>query len=234
MNMGDGKGSAASVHLFAPIQAPRINSISRKTLQDFSSDWEAYEDAISAQPGLKAVSYRSCFTATYLRSLIRARAFVSDIKEVSDLTDGVLRSKIQSLATGPKAVSCEEALSDVKKNVRLDANEPHPKPRILMLSASYLELSEKRAWKFVETSQKAAIKHIISVLQPPKLKTRVQDALELEKADLKNDCFGSMEFLSEKAVVFEEVEPLREYRQSKNAKRNTNVPKKKNESSAPN
>ena len=87
--------------------------------------------------------------------------------------------------------------------------------RILMLTASYLEICERRGWKFVETSPKAAIKHIISVLQAPGLKTRMIDSLQLERADLKNDYFGFMDLLSQEAEIFEEVKPLKKFWKAK-------------------
>ncbi len=61
---------------------------------------------------------------------------------------------------------------------------------MLMLQTSYLELCERRGWTFVETAPKAAIKHLVAVLQPPVLKSRVEDALRLEKNDVKDDSFG--------------------------------------------
>jgi len=84
----------------------------------------------------------------------------------------------------------------------------------MMLSASYMEFCEKRGWNFIEKAPKVAIKHIISVLQPPQLKSRIQDAIELEKSSLEDKYFEFMEYLSEKAVVYEEVLPLRKYRSS--------------------
>lgn len=67
--------SESTAHIFAQIQAPRINSISSRVVQDFLADYEAYEDAIDVQTGLKAVLYRSCFPATYLRYLALAQVF---------------------------------------------------------------------------------------------------------------------------------------------------------------
>lgn len=84
-----------------------------------------------------------------------------------------------------------------------------------MLSAFYLELCEKRGWKFVQNAPKSVIKHIISVLQPTGLNKRVNDALKLEKADLKSDYFGFMDFVADKAVIFKEVQPFREYLNSR-------------------
>lgn len=212
--MGDDQHPAtgATAHLFAPIRAPRITSISRKAIQDFLADRESYEDSVAAQPGLKAVSWRSCFQASFLRSLVLARMFGTQVKDVSDLTDEIIKDKLSSYAEGSKVVSADEALSDVKRNVRMDASERDARIRIMMLSASYLGLCYKRGWKFVFKAPKAAIGHIISVLQPPRLKQRVGDALELEHADLAEDYYGFMDFLSDKAVIFEEVQPLREHR----------------------
>ena len=214
--MADGNNppAGASAHLFAPISAPRITSISRRAIQDFLADREAYEDAISAQPGLMAVSWRSCFPASFLRSLVRARIFRKNISDVTDLTDELIKEKLTTFAAGTKTVSADEALADVKRNVRLDATEPDARMRIMMLSASYLELCDKRGWNFIDTAPKAAVKHIVSVLQPPKLKQRIEDALELEQSALEDKYFDFIEFLTEKAIVFEEVFPLREYRSS--------------------
>lgn len=222
--MSDAGNVGGTAHLFAPIQAPKIKSIARKAVQSFLADREAYEDAISGQVGLVAVSYRSCFAATYLKSLIRARVFGAEIKKVAELTDEIIKDKLDEIAGTSRSVSVESALADVKRNVKLDANEPDARLRILMLSASYLELCEKRGWNFIETSQKAAIKHIISVLRPAGLKQRMQDALELEKADLKHDYFGFMDFLAEKAEIFEEVQPLRDI--PRNPGRSQDPPKK--------
>lgn len=94
----------------------------------------------------------------------------------------------------------------------LDSNDTDSLFRISLLLASYLELCEKRGLKFVENSQqKTAIQHIIHVLQPPTMKTRKECTLQLERADINDDYFAFVDFLAEKAVIFEEVIPLREY-----------------------
>ena len=197
-------------HLFAQIQAPKIKSISRKAMQDFLADREAYEDLVAAQRGISAVPYRSCFTASYLKSLIRARFFGAEIAVVSELTDELIKSKLEKVAGTSRSASVESAIADVKRNVELDSNEPDARLRIVMLSASYLELCGKRASNFVENSRKEGIKHIIFVVQPPRLKSRLEDALQLERADLKKDYFRFMDFLADKSEVFEEVQTLRE------------------------
>ncbi len=56
-----------------------------------------------------------------------------------------------------------------------------------MLQTIYLELRERRGWTVVEKAPKAAIKYLVAVLQPPALKSRVEDALRLEKNVLKDD-----------------------------------------------
>ncbi len=42
--------------------------------------------------------------------------------------------------------------------------------------------------------RKPLIKHLVAVFQPPALKSRVEDALRLEKNDLKDDFFGFADF----------------------------------------
>ncbi len=81
-----------------------------------------------------------------------------------------------------------------------------------MLQSSYVEHCERRSWDFVKTSPKAAITHIIAVLQPPALKSRIGDALRLEKNHLKDDLFGFSAHLAEQAEICESFHPLRSYR----------------------
>lgn len=65
-NNGDYAENPGAVgHLFAPIVAPKIKSISRKCVQEFLASREAYEDAVNSQAGVVAVSYLSCFSAAY-------------------------------------------------------------------------------------------------------------------------------------------------------------------------
>ena len=199
-----------NTNLFAPIQAPRLKSISRKAIQEFLASREAYEDAVAAQKGLNPVSIRASFPDLFLRSLVKARVFGANITDVNDLRDEIIKTKLKELSSDTKAVSKNEALADVKKHVCLDASKPDARLRILMLSASYIELCEKRGWNFVENSQRAAVQHIISVLQPQRLKQRMQDAIELERVDLADDYYKFIDFVAEKAEVYEEVLPLNE------------------------
>eukprot|EP00171_Calliarthron_tuberculosum_P007262 IDg7262t1 len=214
--------------LFAPIQAPRLTSISRKAIQYFLAERATYENAVAAQPGLKPISYANSFDATFLGSLICCRIFGIEVKEVSDLSDDIIKANIIKLSSGSKPVSAEEALADVKRNVRFDASEPDAKLRVLMLQASYIELCKKRGWKFYETAQKAAVKHIIAVLQPPQLKSRVEDALELDQHELKKDFFKFVNYLTDQAEICESFHPLRNYRaqKSKHSQLKTGAPSK--------
>lgn len=49
------------------------------------------------------------------------------------------------------------------------------------------------------------------MLQPPRLKARVENALQLERSDIKNNNYGFLNFSAEKAEIFEDVQPLHEY-----------------------
>eukprot|EP00171_Calliarthron_tuberculosum_P021097 IDg21097t1 len=81
--MSRGNQGGARAQPFAPIQAPRICSISRKDVQVFLSERAAYEDAVSGQAGLKPVPYRTCFEAVCLESLVDAQVFGSEVATVS-------------------------------------------------------------------------------------------------------------------------------------------------------
>ena len=80
------------------------------------------------------------------------------------MTDEVIQRKLKEIAGTSRSVSVEPVLADIKRYVRLVANECDARLRILMMSASLLELCGKRGRKFVESSQKAGIKHVISLI----------------------------------------------------------------------
>ena len=202
----------ARAHLFAPIQAPRIKSVTQKAVLDFLAEREAYENLIASQPGMKPVTYRSCFPASYLKSLVRAEVFGEDIEDVAQLDDTTLRAKLEELAGRARDVSPSEAMALVKKEIRLNAAENCARLRVMLLSASYLDLCEKRGWKFVENSPKTAIKHIIAVLEPPGLKQKAEDAVEMEIQEIqesdKLNYKKFIRFVAKKALIYEEVQPL--------------------------
>ncbi len=83
-----------------------------------------------------------------------------------------------------------------------------------MLQASYAEHSKRPCWDFVNTALKAAINHIIAVLQPLALKPRVEDALPLKKNYLMNDFFEFSACLAEQAKICQSFHQLRSYRAS--------------------
>ena len=97
-------GSTASAHLFVPIPAPRLKSISRKAIQNFLAERTQYEAAVNAQPGINAISWAGCFDAIFLRSLIRARIFGADVKEETDFTDKIIKKKLLELSGASKSV----------------------------------------------------------------------------------------------------------------------------------
>ncbi len=93
--------------------------------------------------------------------------------DVNDLADDIIKNRLCNLVGGSKPVSFDDTLADVKRNIRLDISEPDAHLRILMLKTSYLELCERRGWNLVEKISEAAIKHLVAVLQPQALKSRV-------------------------------------------------------------
>lgn len=93
-------------------------------------------------------------------------------------------------------MTVDPALDEVKRYLKLDTNELETGPHIMILSASYLELCEKRGCKFFDNSQKASINHIISLVQSPLLRARMEESMELDRADLENIYFRFMWFLA--------------------------------------
>lgn len=135
---------------------------------------------------------------------------------LNELTDAIVKCKLEESCDTKQEVSYEDALSIVRKKIRLDANEPDAAKRVIILNASYVTLSKKHGWTFKQEAPKAAIRHIMSVLQTPVLKKKVDEAVELDHNGIKNDYKKLMRFLKDKAVVCEEFNPLRAHIQSKN------------------
>ncbi len=75
---------------------------------------------MSAQPGLTPISWDGSIDAIFLRSLLRARVFGQGYTDVNDLTDAVIKNRLCNLVAESKPVSFDDALTDVKRNVRLD------------------------------------------------------------------------------------------------------------------
>jgi len=103
-------------------------------------------------------------------------------------------------------------MADVKRSISLNASEPDARLRIIILQTAYLDLCNRRGWNFVETAPRAAVKHILSVIQPPELKSRLHNALKLEKNELEDDFFGFCNYLQEQSEICEQFHPLRKYR----------------------
>lgn len=113
--------------------------------------------------------------------------FEAKITLVCQRTDAIIKAKIQDIIGSCKSISLETALTNVKYNVKQDPNEPDVRLRIIMLSASYIENCEKLGWKFIDTEPKSFFKRITSVLQTPRLKSWVENALKLEKSGFESD-----------------------------------------------
>lgn len=227
--MGDKQDNVGTGgQLFAPIPIPRCKSFSQKDVQDFVIQREAYEEACAHQAGITAVPYRMCFNATLLKSFVRSRFFGVEIKQVSELTDAILKAKLNERSGKKLNFSKEQVLADVKRNVRLNANESDAEFRIEALLASYLDLCDQCSWEFFEKTPKAAVKHIIVVLQPPRLKEEAESAISLLDENLGKDYFAFIDFLKKEAAIVERFIPMREYRQSQKNTRDTSKPAGKN------
>ncbi len=72
------------------------------------------------------------------------------------MTDDVIKNRLCNLVGGSKPLSFDDALADVKRNVRLIFRSRMHAFAILMLQTSYMELCERRGWTFVEKAPKAA------------------------------------------------------------------------------
>ncbi len=152
---------------------------------------------------LTPISRTGSIYAILFLSLIRTRVFHQAYSEVNDLRDDAIKNHLCYLVGGSKPLSFDDALANVQPGVCLDISEPDARLRVLMLQANYLECCERLGLAFDEKATKAAIEHLVAVLQPQALKARVGDAVRIEKNDLKDYFFGSAGFTADEAKICE-------------------------------
>ncbi len=102
-----------------------------------------------------------------------------------------------------------------------------------MFQACYAEHCKRRGWDFVSTAPKTAVKPIIVVIQPPALKSLVEDALRLGKTHLKDDFFGIFRLPGRAIRDVREFYPLRSYRASQNGDRGKKTEQSKGDLGTP-
>lgn len=100
--------------------------------------------------------------------------FGAEITQVAELTDAIIKDKLQEISGLSKSVSIEAAFADVDRNVKLLMNQ--------MLDIEYSDCPHYTL-SFPKNEVGSSLKvtkgdNIISVLQPPRLKDRVEDALQ--------------------------------------------------------
>ncbi len=115
-----------SANLFVPVQAHRLTSISCKAIQSFLAERAHSQSAVAAQPGLSLISWADFFGLIFPQSLLVIHVFGTGFNDVSDLTDDMIKEQLKELSSGSNPDSSDEALPDVKRNVRLDVAEPDP------------------------------------------------------------------------------------------------------------
>lgn len=72
---------------------------------------------------MQAATYWSCFTATFLRSLVRSRVFSAQVKQASELTDALIKENLEEIVGKTNFLSVEAAFAYVKRYVKLDSND---------------------------------------------------------------------------------------------------------------
>lgn len=80
-----------------------------------------YENADDAQWCFKRIFYANSSEATFLDSIICCRLFYGAAEEVSYLTIEIIKAKLVKISSGRKPISFQEAITEVKHIMLLDA-----------------------------------------------------------------------------------------------------------------
>jgi hypothetical protein len=105
---------------------------------------------------------------------------------------------------GGKAPFNVDRLKTDAAKLRFNMSEPDVKTRIKKLQMDHKALLICRNCpKFIETSPKFAVQHILAAFTSPTIQDKVVNDLEYEEADLKKDYTGFIKHLIKQAIAYE-------------------------------
>lgn len=194
--------SQKSHGLATTITYPRLIRQDAESIRSFMSQYRQYCNEVFARSAqlsddslepLRPVNLKFCVDAQFLRSTIRL-GFIEDVMSYEELTDTQLTAYLESMcgeSTEFMTLSTLDAL--VKSKLRMNMREKSALRRMQYLFSSYDTLLEESGLLWVlDSNQKVAIGHVLSVIKPEGLQFRLQDDLEFSKVALRKDFKGFM------------------------------------------
>ena len=166
--------------LFETVRHPELHKLTASACIVYLRQRARYEFLIaekSREPGvdLQPVSHLAAMDRQRLDNMVRLRLFGSDIVRIEQVSEDILLAYIRATAAQAGAQTDTSALDDVVRSVRIDRNEADPKGRIYDLADQYLTgLANAGFPEFAVEQPATAIRHLVSRLEPPKLRERME------------------------------------------------------------
>lgn len=180
-----------------------------------------YETVVNAQHGLNHISWAGLVDDIFLRSLLQARVFRTSGTDTNNLTDFVIEEALESQSASSMHDSFEANIAYVARSIHQHASKPDASLQALNLPSLFASFCECRGWKIIDTAQKMAVKHIFSMLHPPRLKIRIKGALQLEKNCLRKDISKFRDLFEEEAEMCKHFQLHRKYLRNNRANKKT-------------
>ena len=212
-------GNAKVKQVTMAVEQPFLARLDSESIRVFLRKYDAYcrelkarasqlvqETAVSLEP-IRPVGLVYCVDAEQLESAVDL-GMIDGCDDVKELTDGQLRDYLDKEASDSATVVTENDLAQmVQRYVRMDMSVKSAHSRMKLLFMGYKSLLRQNGMGWVvDKNPKAAVRHIISVVKPAQLKTRLEQDIGFSKADLKSDFKGFMQHALELSVAFEKLD----------------------------
>ncbi len=159
-----------------------ILEFGRARLSYLDSVKECMDDAGGTD--IAPVSIKASIHVDLLWSLVDLQEFGDDVQDVRDVTESMLDNWLGKHTQKSKVPSIDELKREVS-TLRMDEYEADPEQRVIKLFAAYATLLRHKSMNILPKREpEMCIKHILPLLRPRVLQTRIRKDLELERKDL--------------------------------------------------
>ena len=218
LRSSNSKGPMAGQPLFTPISHPELKQLGQKYIHTFLREWDRYllciqDSCNSSGTTVNPIRLRSAIDVDLLQSLIELEEFGEEIDSINMLSDDVLRQWLEEhQGEALYTMTVEQLETIVKSSVRMNIKEPDPKLRALRLFSDYKTMLRTKKWEhLIKDNPKVAVNHIVELLKPVQLKTKVQNDIKLGKTSLRKNWKEFFKYVVEQTIACEAFVPANNY-----------------------
>jgi uncharacterized membrane protein YgcG len=209
---------------FRQLPVPQLISIGQDAIHLFLKKREVYLRLVTeAHVDLKPATLVSSVDPDLLENAVILGLFLSSIKDVSEVTDAILRTFWKSPQDTNSLLNAEDLLTQLKTKVVCNINEPDPDLRMTALVSAYrTNLRKFRMPRLAAENPKLAAQHLCELVKPDGLQKIVTADRELHYKELRKDFQGLVKHLRERAVACEQYNGVAKNAAGKNGSASRN------------